>query len=74
MVSGIDLLSLKEVPSALTALTALFGMGRGVTQPQETPETMNSNNKTLAHHPIKSECHMPFWSLVRKSNQLLLMF
>ena len=36
--SGGDLLSLMEVPSALTVLTALFGMGRGVTQSQEPPE------------------------------------
>ena len=27
-----------EVPSARTVLTALFGMGRGVTQSQESPE------------------------------------
>jgi hypothetical protein len=34
-----------EVPSALAVLTALFGMGRGVTQPQEAPETINSNER-----------------------------
>ena len=31
-----------EVPSALKCLTALFGMGRGVTTSLEAPETINS--------------------------------
>jgi hypothetical protein len=43
MVPGTGLLSLMEVPSALKCLTALFGMGRGVTTSLEAPETMDSN-------------------------------
>ena len=39
---GTGLLSLMEVPSALKCLTALFGMGRGVTTSLEAPETINS--------------------------------
>lgn len=41
-VLGTDLLSLMEVPLALKCLTALFGMGRGVTTSRKAPRTLSS--------------------------------